>query len=94
MQKLISDLLIFSRQDEMNAVFSDVNLNDLLLDVLSDMEVEIEKHKAQIRIEMLNLTNTPKFREPDAVLGSSTFGKITRQGGFSRLTQITLRMFW
>jgi light-regulated signal transduction histidine kinase (bacteriophytochrome) len=53
MQKLINDLLIFSRQEDNDAGFTDVNLNDLIADVLTDMEVEIEKYGAHIRLDAL-----------------------------------------
>jgi hypothetical protein len=53
MQKLINDLLSFSRQDDNAAGFTEISLNELIADVLSDMEVEIEKHQAQITINPL-----------------------------------------
>jgi signal transduction histidine kinase len=53
MQKLINDLLIFSRPVENKDGFVEVDLNELLKDVLSDMEVEIEKNEAQILIKDL-----------------------------------------
>ncbi|HET7898185.1 MAG TPA: response regulator [Flavisolibacter sp.] len=81
MQKLISDLLIFSRQDDAGAGLTEVNLNSLMADVLSDMEVEIEKQKAEIIVGELPvlwavpsqmrqlfqnlISNGIKFRRPD-----------------------------
>lgn len=53
MQKLIKDLLIFSRKEEQRTHFTEVNLNELVADVLSDMEVEIEKRSAQIKVGLL-----------------------------------------
>ena len=53
MQKLINDLLIFSRKDSEIAHFEEINLNELLTEVLCDMEVEIEKKEAVIRLEPL-----------------------------------------
>jgi hypothetical protein len=51
--------------------------------------------KLQLRFEVLNLTNSPKFSEGgNGQLGRSVFGTITRQAGFPRLLQITLRAFW
>jgi signal transduction histidine kinase len=50
MQKLINDLLIFSRQDDANSRMQEVSLNELLMEVLSDMEVEIERHRVEINI--------------------------------------------
>jgi len=50
--------------------------------------------KAELRLEVLNLTNSPKFLGPNGVFGSPTFGRITRQVGFPRLLQVTLRGSW
>jgi hypothetical protein len=51
--------------------------------------------KAEIRIEMLNATNNPKFvGGGDARFGRSSFGTITQQAGFPRTTQFLLRFFW
>jgi hypothetical protein len=47
--------------------------------------------RAEVRLEFLNLTNTPKFRDYNTFLDNATFGQITRQSGFSRITQISLR---
>jgi trimeric autotransporter adhesin len=52
------------------------------------------KTRGQFRIELLNATNTPKFVGPAAVFGASTFGTITTQAGFSRLTQFMFRVDW
>ena len=48
--------------------------------------------RGQIRLEVLNLTNTPKVRGPITTVGSSTFGQIRVQGGFQRLTQLMFRL--
>jgi hypothetical protein len=48
--------------------------------------------RAQIRLEVLNLTNTVKVRSPDTRLDRSTFGQIRTQGGFMRLTQLMFRL--
>ena len=53
MQILISDLLKFSRETSGDENFSAIKLNDLLLDVLSDLEVDIEKSRAVITIQPL-----------------------------------------
>ena len=53
MQKLINDLLVFSRPADGLDSFEEVDLNDLLSEVLSDMEVEIEKTGAVIKIDRL-----------------------------------------
>ena len=81
MQQLINDLLIFSRPTDAKDSFVEVDLQELVTEVLSDMEVEIEKCGAQIRVDALpklrgipsqmrqlfqNLvSNAIKFRKPD-----------------------------
>jgi trimeric autotransporter adhesin len=47
--------------------------------------------RSQLRLEVINLTNTPKVRGPIHTLGSSTFGSIGVQSGFMRMTQIMFR---
>ena len=47
--------------------------------------------RGEIRLEVLNLTNTVKVTGPVATVGSSTFGQIRTQSGFMRLTQLTFR---
>lgn len=47
--------------------------------------------RAEVRFELLNATNTPKFRDYLVTLDSGTFGQITRQSGFARITQISMR---
>jgi hypothetical protein len=49
---------------------------------------------AQVRIEMLNLTNTVKVRGPEQRFGRGTFGQILDQSGFMRLTQLSFRFTW
>jgi hypothetical protein len=49
-------------------------------------------HVGQIRFELLNLTNTPKFRGIDNnAVDSTTFGQITQQAGFMRIWQLSFR---
>jgi hypothetical protein len=49
-------------------------------------------HRAQVRFEILNLTNTPKFRGIDSTsVDSSAFGVITQQAGFMRIWQLSFR---
>jgi hypothetical protein len=51
--------------------------------------------KFQFRVEVLNLTNSPKFDEGgNGQFGRSSFGRITSQVGYPRLVQITLRALW
>ena len=47
--------------------------------------------RAEVRFELLNATNTPKFRDFNTFLDNATFGQLTRQSAFSRITQISLR---
>lgn len=53
MQLLINDLLKFSRHTTTTEDFSIINLNELINDVLTDMEVELDNKEAQIRIDKL-----------------------------------------
>ena len=48
--------------------------------------------RGQLRLEVLNLTNTVKVRSPDTRVDRSTFGQIRTQGGFMRLTQLMFRV--
>ena len=46
----------------------------------------------QVRFEILNLTNTPKFGTLSSnSVNLSSFGRLTRQRGFSRIWQLTFR---
>jgi len=83
MQSLINDLLRFSRETTSNDDYSYVQLNDLVNEVLTDMEVDIEKSAAQIQVGTLPrlwaipsqmrqlfqnlISNAIKFRKPDEV---------------------------
>jgi hypothetical protein len=51
-----------------------------------------ERTRGQIKLEILNVTNTVKVRGPISTLGSSTFGQIRVQAGFMRLTQLMFRV--
>jgi hypothetical protein len=50
-------------------------------------------HTAQIRIELLNLTNTAKFNGASAgnAVDLSSFGRLTSQRGFMRIWQLSFR---
>ncbi|MDP3716751.1 MAG: TonB-dependent receptor [Acidobacteriota bacterium] len=48
--------------------------------------------RGQIKIEVLNITNTVKTVGPNTSFGSSAFGRITAQRGFMRLTQMMFRL--
>ena len=51
------------------------------------------KPHTQIRFEILNLTNTPKFNGSSAgnSIDLSSFGRITSQRGFMRIWQLSFR---
>lgn len=53
-----------------------------------------ESFKAQFRLEALNATNTPYFRNPNGAVGAGSFGKITSQGNFARMIQMTMRLYF
>jgi hypothetical protein len=81
MQSLINDLLKFSRQTMINEDFVVIPLGPVLQDVVTDLEVDIEKSSAQIHLENLPevfgvpsqmrqlfqnlLSNAIKFRKKD-----------------------------
>jgi len=50
MRKLIDDLLTFSRVTTQAKPFETVNLNQLLKDVLSDLEIQIERVKGSVQV--------------------------------------------
>ena len=53
MQNLINDLLSFSRVTTRSKPFKTVDLNQIVREVLSDLEIAIEKSNAQIHIDEL-----------------------------------------
>jgi signal transduction histidine kinase len=81
MQSLINDLLKFSRQTSANEDFVVIPLGTLIQDVVTDLEVEIERSSAQIHLEQMPeifgipsqmrqlfqnlLSNALKFRKKD-----------------------------
>ena len=83
MQSLINDLLRFSRQTTTNEDFTLLPLNELIQDVLTDMEIDIEKTSASVQVGNLPqiwaipsqmrqlfqnlISNAIKFRKPDDV---------------------------
>lgn len=48
--------------------------------------------RGQIKLEVLNITNTVKTVGPTTTFGSSAFGRISNQRGFMRLTQLMFRL--
>lgn len=83
MQSLINDLLKFSRHTTSSEDFMYIPLNELLNEVIADMEIEIEKTAAQIKVNPLPqvwaipsqmrqlfqnlISNGIKFRKKDTV---------------------------
>ena len=83
MKLLVNDLLKYSRNTQSTEDFECVDLNTLLNDVLSDLELEIKKTKAVIRVKPLPelialptqirqlfqnlLSNSLKFRKTDSI---------------------------
>jgi hypothetical protein len=47
--------------------------------------------RAQVRVEMLNLTNTVKVNAIEQRFTRGTFGTVTSQAGFMRITQLSFR---
>ncbi len=53
MQKLINDLLKFSRHTNNDAAFMEVDLNEILEGVLSDIDSQLQKARAKLQIDSL-----------------------------------------
>jgi len=53
MKGLIDDLLDFSRVTMSSTPFREVNLNEVILEVLSDLEVQIERTKGRVDVDTL-----------------------------------------
>jgi len=74
-------------------------LNDLRTPRRDNADLSLQKElnlggslRGQIRVEVINLTNTPKVRGPVQSLSASNFGQITTQSGFMRMTQLMFRL--
>jgi hypothetical protein len=48
--------------------------------------------RGELKIEVLNVTNTPKVRGPETRIDNGSFGQVTVQSGFMRLTQMMFRL--
>jgi hypothetical protein len=75
------------------------NLSDVRTPMRNNWDFSLSKDvplggsaRGQLRLEVLNITNTPKVRGPISTVGSSTFGQIRVQSGFMRLTQLSFRL--
>ena len=53
--------------------------------------VPFKAQSADVRIELLNLFNAPKFGGANTDISSSAFGLITTTRGFSRIIQLSFR---
>jgi signal transduction histidine kinase len=100
MQLLINDLLRFSRDTTNSEDFSLVDLNQVINEVLTDMEVDIEKENAEIKIETLPriwgvsgqigqlfqnlLSNALKFRRPGIIPVINVFCDLDGRYGRSK----------
>jgi hypothetical protein len=51
-----------------------------------------ERTRGEIRLEVINLTNTVKVIGPIQAVGSAGFGQVRAQSGFMRLAQLTFRL--
>jgi trimeric autotransporter adhesin len=65
------------------------------LDLVFNKDFRLGGNKrAQFRAEILNATNTPKFRGFGNTFGTAAFGRITTQAGFMRITQLSVRFLF
>jgi len=94
MQMLINDLLRFSRHDVNSTDFIETDLNTIINDALNELEIEIEKTKAQITVEPLPkiytipqlmrqlfynlLNNAIKFRKKDVPPSINIYAERTK----------------
>jgi hypothetical protein len=63
------------------------------LAISKDVSV-VGRLKAEFRVEILNLTNTPHFIGVESRFGLASFGKFTQQSGLMRVLQLMLRLKW
>jgi signal transduction histidine kinase len=62
MKVLIDGLLEFSRVTRRSTSFREVQLNEVILEVLSDLEVQIEKTKGRVEVDTLPSIEGEKFQ--------------------------------
>ena len=48
--------------------------------------------RGEIKLEVLNVTNTPKVRGPETRIDNGSFGQVRTLSGFMRMMQIMFRM--
>ena len=63
------------------------------IDVVLTKDTRFGNQSAQVRLEILNLTNTAKFNGSSAgnAVDLASFGRITSQRGFMRIWQLSFR---
>jgi hypothetical protein len=61
------------------------------VDAVVTKETPFGSRSAEVRFEILNLTNTPKFGGANTDISSAAFGQITTSRGFSRILQLSFR---
>ncbi len=62
------------------------------LDLVFLKNLRLNRITAQVRFEVLNATNTPKFGGASTSVNQSSYGRINRQRGFSRTWQFSFRL--
>ena len=53
LQKLITDVLVYSKLTSSNEFFTKTNLNDIIADILIDLELKIKESNAKVRVDEL-----------------------------------------
>ena len=61
------------------------------VDAVFTKETSFGGRSAEVRFEILNLTNAPKFAGAQTDISSAAFGQITTSRGFSRILQLSFR---
>jgi hypothetical protein len=63
------------------------------IDFVASKEIPLKgSMRGEIRLEVLNINNYPKVRGPETRIDNGSFGQITTQSGFMRLTQVMFRL--
>ncbi|GAA4465964.1 response regulator [Nibrella saemangeumensis] len=103
MQRLIKDILQFSRSEYASSTFELVDLNQVVHEVLSDMEEEIQKREAQLHVSPLPqimgsssqlrqlfqnlITNSLKFCKRGSRPEIYIYGETMREDDFTELPE-------
>ena len=67
--------------------------NNLDLSLFKDTRLT-EAVRLQFRAESFNLCNRAEFGDPNATVGSASFGVVSSQINYSRQLQFGLRLLW